>query len=456
VSGRFAAAVATFALAFPAGALAAHVLLEGAPRRIATDLAQPLPVVTAWGTYGGWCFATLGGAVALATLALVVLLLAAPARRPLHEHPAALVLALAVAGLAGAAAFPFTFSSDPYAYAAYGAMAERGIDPYVPVAAGVHGAAIDAARRQWGGAYPVCVYGPAFVAFARLVRRATEPFGPAAALAAFRALAGLAFLASIAFLDRALAGLEAGRRFAILAAYGLDPVLLWSAAEGHNDAFVLAIAAAAALAVRRGWGACGGLVLGFSAAFKAPGALLAAGLALDAAFVARRPGIAVAAAAGIALAAAVAIPAMLPAFAAVGGHGQYAPQVSLPDLVGPLAASAIALVTAGFALVRLRARDRGGFAWLGLAAAAVLPNLYPWYALWLVPFALAAGRTGAGFALYGVTICALLRYLPDATGNMTPSAVRIVTVVALSPLAALVISRFASKISRSQKAVVPS
>lgn len=440
---RFGAWCAALVVAFALGAAAARGVLERAPPAIARDLAQPLPVVTSWGAYGAWCFATLALAIVLATLALVAVLRAIPRDGLAHGVGAGAVVAFAALALAAAACFPFTFSSDPYAYAAYGEMAARGLDPYALVAPNVHGTSIDAARYQWGGRYPVCVYGPAFVAFARALWSATTPFGPAATVAAFRLCASLAFLASIALLDAALAGLAPQRRLAIVCAYGLDPVLLWSVAEGHNDAGVLLVASGAAVLARRGRAFAAGAFVGLAALVKAPGALLAAAYALDAAYVARpralvgiarRPGAVAGVALGLTVAAVFAIPPLLPALAEVGAHGTYEPTVSLQALTGPVIAAGLAFLALAYALVRIARGDRDGFAWLGLAAVAALPNVYPWYALWLVPFALAAGPGGASRALYGVTLCAVIRYLPDAAGNMTVGIVRIASVGAMLPI----------------------
>jgi alpha-1,6-mannosyltransferase len=454
VRAAFPCAVTAFALAFPLGAGAARALLVRAPARLGTDLAQPLPVVTAWGVYGVSCFATLAAAVALATCALVAIVATAPSSlvdRP--ERTRAFALAGAAIALAGAALFPFTFSSDPYAYAAYGEMAARGLDPYTLAPALVHGPAIDAARYQWSGSYPVCVYGPAFVAFSAGIGDLTRAFGVAATIAAFRSTAAAAFLGSVALLDAALAGLATRRRFALVCAYALDPVALWSVAEGHNDAFVLLAATAALALARRGTWFVAGALLGLSAIVKAPGAFLAVGFGLGAAVLRRRMRGAAGAAIGLAVAAAVAIPPSLPAISGAATHGTYAPSVSLQSLVGLGPALALAAATTLYALVRIARGDRRGFAWLGLGAVAALPNLYPWYALWLVPWALVAGRTGASAALYGVTICALVRYLPDAAGNMTTETVRFITIGALAPLVA---APAALAVLRHQKAVAES
>ena len=432
MNARYVGSLAAVVASFWSGAGAMRVLLASAPHRIAVDLAQPLPVVTAWGDFGVRAFAVLAASLLCAAAALAAAVRWMP-REPDRRARFAVIVA-AAAALAGAAAWPCTFSSDPYAYAAYGESAARGIDPYRPLAATVHGTSIDAARWQWGGAYPPCVYGPVFVGFAERMWRLTARFNPGAPIAALRFAAAIAFLASVPLLDAALAGLPARRRLGLLCAYALHPIALWSVAEGHNDAFVLLAAAGAAALARRGYPGSAGVLLGTSAAIKAPGAFLALGFGIDALAIRRAPRGAFGVAGGIALAALVAIPPLLPALAATHAGGHYAPELSLQMLAGLPAALATATCAAGFGLARIAAGRRTGYAWLGLAAVAALPNLYPWYALWLVPFALAAWPAGPGLALYGVTILALVRYLPDAAGIMSVDTIRIATATALLPL----------------------
>src|SRR5271155_2146349 len=177
------------ALPFSAGALALRLLLHHAPSRIAKDLAQPLPVVTSWGSFGAACFTVLALTIALSAVALIVAMLRlarteehasdAPSRDGGARHAVACVATLA---LAGAFAWPAIFSSDPYAYAAYGSLALHGFDPYAPVAATVHGPLVDAARYQWNGAFPPCVYGPLFVTLAAAIVAATAAGGAALTL----------------------------------------------------------------------------------------------------------------------------------------------------------------------------------------------------------------------------------------------------------------------------------
>ena len=432
---RTTAAASTLALAFAAGACVARTLVASAPPLARVGLAQPLPVVDTWGAFGGACFAILAATIAIASVALVVLLrsIAADGTRVNGLG----VCVVATIALAGAAVWPFVFSSDTYAYAAYGEMAARGFDPYVLAPLGARGLSIDAARVQWHGDFPVCVYGPAFVALARVIWSATHAWGAGAPIVALRALAALAFLGSISLLDRALAGLEERSKSLVLCAYGLNPTMLWSVAEGHNDAFVLLAAALAAVVLRRGRTAVAGAILGLSAAIKAPGAIFAAAFGLDALFARKDARGAIGATVGLVLAAAISIPPLVPALGSVGSHGHYLPMVSLQAFVGvgPGVAIAILLLVRGVALACRGMRE--GFALLGIAIVAALPNPYPWYALWLAPLALAGAPSSAATALYAVTILSVLRYLPDATGNMTVGERGLAALVACVPLVVL-------------------
>ncbi len=451
---RATIAAAALALAFPAGAAVATAVAARAPVSLRGAFAQPLPVVDAWGAYGGDCFAVIAATIAFATVALAVLIRTAPSAG--YRRAGAFVTLVAAVATAGCAAWPFVFSSDTYAYAAYGELAARGLDPFVVPAAALRGPAVDAARVQWHGPFPACVYGPAFVALARGAWTATG--GDAAAtIRLLRALAILAFLASIPLVAAALSGVAPRRRFALTCAYGLNPIALWSAAEGHNDTFVLAIAAAAAVAVRSGSAFAGGAALGLSALVKAPGAVLAAAFGAQASLVLRLPRVAAGAACGLAVAVPFVAPPLLAAAGRAGAHGHYAPAASLQALTGPVPALALAAAAAVFGAVRsIRDRERDGVAWLGLAIVAALPNPYPWYGLWLAPLALAAAPSPAAAALYGATIFSCLRYLPDAAGNMTDGATRVAAIGTLVPLA-FVFAQFLRHIRQAvrQKAAAP-
>ena len=121
---------------------------------------QPLLVVTAWGSAGAVPLGALLAAILAAAIAYLYAL------RRAQPVPLLGVAIWSAAGMAIALFAPFLFSSDVYAYAAYGEMARLGLNPYAHPAAGVVDPVIRAAQLQWISAFPVCVYGPAFVAFA--------------------------------------------------------------------------------------------------------------------------------------------------------------------------------------------------------------------------------------------------------------------------------------------------
>jgi len=433
IARRFAA-LAAVPLAFGAGSIAMHAWLARAPRSIANDLAQPLAVVTAWHGYGSVAFAILAATVTVATAGLVAAVARFAAGAQAGDGRA--ILAFAALALAAAGSWPVVFSSDVYAYAAYGAQALAGVDPYAPVPAALHGPFIEAARYQWTGPFPPCIYGPLFVALAREGVAVLAPAGVGATLAGFRLAASAAFLAGIVMLDVALAGRPPPLRFAAVCAYGLNPIALWTVAEGHNDAFLmLAVLAGAALAAR-GERVAGALIVALSPLLKAPGLLLAVMAGLDAACF-RRPGrraTVTSLGLGTLVAAALVLPPLRPALAALGAHGRYAPSVSAQGLLGPVAALVLAAAAALFAGACLWRRRRAGFGWAGVAVLLALPNPYPWYAPWLLPLALAAGAEPAGIALWAATISSVARYLPDAAGDLLPGAARLSALVAATPL----------------------
>jgi hypothetical protein len=438
VTERPWAGLFSVAAVFALGAAVARALAARHPAAFAVDFAQPLVVVTAWGTYGTLCFAVLAATVVCAGFAL----LAAVRCSSVPASPALALALAATAALAAIAAWPFVFSSDAYAYAAYGALARDGIDPYVPLGRSVHEPFSDAARWQWGGdAFPPCIYGPAFVALARVVVAAAGQTHVAAALDGLRLLACGAFVACIFALDLAMRGASARRRFETLAIFGLNPVALWGVAEGHNDAFVLLAALLGFVLFRRGGGsaAAGAVLIGLTPLVKATGAAFVAALALDT--LCFRPNRAwwslAGLAGGLCASVALALPPLLPALYAARRSGHYAPAASVQSALGVAPVALFALAAGIYGVMRLGARKRDGHAWLGIAVWLALPNPYPWYALWFLPAVVAARNGTAAAALYGVTISSLVRYLPDASGHIDSSGLRLAAAVEALPLLAL-------------------
>jgi hypothetical protein len=431
-SARGAVALAAVPAAFAVGAAVAHVVLRAAPVRLGADLAQPLVVVTAWGAYGLGLFAVLAATVAVGAAGLFVALW--PAWRRGGGPSVRATLTLSALALLAALAWPVVFSSDVYAYAAYGEALLHGHDPYVTVARSFHDAFVDAARWQWGGvSFPACVYGPVYVAFAALaVLLGGGKVG--ASLWILRVATCLAFLGSIALLNAALAG--SPRRRLAVAAFGLNPVALWSAAEGHNDVLVLLTVFAAFAWLRRGRTALAGFTLGLGPLIKATGVL--AGPVAFAYLWARRDArplrFGVALILGCAVSAALLVPLQWKALAALSSNAHYAPQFSLQALLGVIPGIIIACAIGALG-VRDLARGRfSGIVWLAIAGWLAIPNPYPWYALWILPVAVVAPPGRAAFALWAATISALLRYLPEAFGNIDHLQAAVLTLALLAPL----------------------
>jgi hypothetical protein len=327
-------------------------------------------------------------------------------------------------------------SSDVYAYATYGEMATRGLDPYSHEPLTLADPIFAAAIRQWGNPPPVCVYGPLFVAISRALLAATAGLGVAAQLDWLRALAMSALLACVPLAYLAFAPLGQRARLVAAAAIALNPVALWSAAEGHNDALFLAFALAGFALVRRFGVGVGTGIVAFSASIKAPGAIAALAFVLAQ----RGRNARLASLAGLIVAGALLLAWCLPAAVEIArgaAHGgRYLPSVSLSD-IGPLCTIVIVgLLT----IVGIRALLRGeidGWATLALALWCALPNPYPWYALWFLPVAALAPRSRAAAIIVALSLTTTLRYLPDVYGQINPLTNVGLSLLAFAPLLAL-------------------
>ncbi len=158
---------------------------------------------------------------------------------------------------------PLLFSRDVYSYAYYGRIASTyHANPYVstpsdfprdPLAAFV--------GPKW--ASTPAVYGPAFTMLSSAITRVVHSLP--GVIAAFRWLAALASLGTIAVVARLARKLRPGRETFAVAAIGLNPVVLFqSVGSGHNDLLVglAVVGALALLAARRDLLATGVLTLG--------------------------------------------------------------------------------------------------------------------------------------------------------------------------------------------------
>ena len=433
---------------FLLGSFASRALLAHHPSSIAVDLAQPLPVATTWHAYGILTWVVLVATIAVAAIpyALVLRQDAPPVRTT--------VLVSAAAMIAGFFYTPL-FSSDVYAYAAFGEMMRLGLDAYRLTLLPHGNALFDAAIWQWHNPLPLCVYGEAFVALSRMLIGLAAPFGVVAQLNILRITACVALAASIPLTYAALDGDPSRRRFAA-AFVGLNPVAIWSAVEGHNDTIMLAIVLAGFALLRRRNGLLGACVVALGALVKVPALLAAGGLAINAivkqkASVRTLSGLA----AGIVLVALLSIPWAKGVQHGVLPHGVYEPLaspqgfiVSLARLAVPNDALAgivasiigitgiIILAVMGFR----RLRDRGADAWcyFALAAWIAIPNPYPWYTVWIIPLGAVARDARLRAAILAVAFTSFMRYLPDAVDIPGPALNLALSAVTLLPYGFLI------------------
>ena len=182
------------------------------------------------------------------------------------------VVIAAVVAHAVVLTLPLLISRDVYSYIAYGNIAGiHHANPYVQTPADFpHDAVSMLVGPKWF-AVPA-VYGPLFTGFASLVVRMVD--GLAAQAAAFRLTATAASLGTVALVATTVKGMWPRRAAFAVAAFGLNPVVLFqSVGSGHNDLLVaLAVAGAFALVVtRRYLPAVAVLTLG--TVVKAPAAL---------------------------------------------------------------------------------------------------------------------------------------------------------------------------------------
>jgi alpha-1,6-mannosyltransferase len=173
------------------------------------------------------------------------------------------VVGLAVAYHAVVLLLPLLFSRDVYSYAYQGKIAATyHLNPYVVTPADLP----DDVLATYVGPKWVdtpAVYGPLWTQISALVVRLVD--GVASTIVAFRLIAVGASLGTLAVIARLTRRLWPSREAFALAAFGLNPVVLFqSAGSGHNDLLVaLCVAGALALlAARRGLLATAVLALG--------------------------------------------------------------------------------------------------------------------------------------------------------------------------------------------------
>ena len=423
---------------FLAGAALCAWMLKSAPADIAVDRAQLLVVVTYWQQFGAHMWMAFALAIAIASVGYVRLLRKCPSTSLGVVRYLTMTCTVSALACAAALLFPVVFSSDVYAYAGYGDMALHGSSPYAHAHIAVRDPLLDAMLWQWGNPPPMCVYGPAFVWLAQAIVAVFLPLGAAAPLWAFRILACIALVACAPLAYRAFSPFPRETRLTAAAGIALNPIAIWSAAEGHNDTLALAIVLAGFALAARSRVFAGALVAALSALVKAPGAIAAAALA--AASWPSRSRFASAAsgtAAGLAIVAALAIPLEYGVRSHLAPQGHYFAQFSLQYVsLGLTIAIGIVLIAAscfdGLSMTR------GGMQYLVFAAWIAIPNPYPWYAVWLLPVAFLAWRSYASWGLIAASLLIGLRYYPDATTDLSrPLSIALVALEFGLPLALL-------------------
>ena len=198
-----------------------------------------------------------------AGMAGFLILLRAAWRGDLSIHVA---LGLAIAFHVGIVLLPLLVSRDVYSYIAHGQIVSmHHANPYVQTPADFPGfLSRTLVGRQWVDT--PSVYGPLFTHLAGLVTRTTSHLD--VLVDAFRLIAIAASLATTFVIAAISRGLRPDRAAFAVAAFGLNPVILFqSAGSGHNDLLVALGIALAAWCVLRGrthWAvalvACAGLV----------------------------------------------------------------------------------------------------------------------------------------------------------------------------------------------------
>ncbi len=402
------------------GAIASHFAFPALHKPDAA-LTQPIAVVTGWGWSGVVAWAIYFATMLVAGIGYWLAIVRS------RNTPLVAILASSAAACCAAFAFRFIFSSDVYVYAAYGALSAAGKDPYLyytfPPLQLINTQWTHAIGFEWPS-LPACVYGPAFIALARTIVVATH-FDLPRTLLALRAIEIAAFIAAIGVTAHVLP--NRGRLLA--AVIGLNPVVISTVADGHNDALILfVIALGAFIAIRKPELAA--VLAGASTLIKATGAV--ATLALAYAVKNRRF---TTWACGAILASVL---VQLLATQLAGGYRTAAPT----DFVGS-AGAAIAIGIRGLIALALVARalynaSRGDRA-AALAAAALVvwalyPQDYPWYGVWLLPLAAFTLEQREGPVLVLLTFSSTLRYLSDAYG-FAPAAPWLELFALVTPLA---------------------
>ena len=448
--GRFWLLPAAFATAV----LLSRAFLSSAPLSLHTDLAQPLVVATNWHDFGRGLWMLVFGCLLAAAVAYGFILVRV--LRDAWQTGLLRIASTCALTLATCLCMPVIFSSDVYAYAAYGWMDAHGISPYAHLPLASNDPLITSAIWQWSNPLPVCVYGPLFVWIAKLCVIGGSWSGPSLQLLLLRMTAAVALILCGPLVYAAMHGFRREQRLLAAAGITLNPVMIWIAAEGHNDTLVLAMVLLGFIAIRKLGYFAGAFMIAAAALVKASSIAAAAVLALYSWHDSRRfMRVVAGAACGVLLTVFIARPFEAGVRTVLIPHGHYAPQFSpqyavaqlLQSLFGdaahPLQAGIAILVVAGgilalFGIRRIARGEYDGAAWLALALWIMIPNPYPWYALWILPASFLCIGRPAAWAIVAASITIFVRYLPDVASNASPDVNMAVTLCEISlPLALL-------------------
>lgn len=360
---------------------------------------------------GSWLIAA--GVVAMALAVAGFLVLLRETWRGGVSLRTVVVLAI-LANVVVVAFVPLLFSRDAYSYAFYGRIAAvYGENPYVNTPVEFPGDDLWAlVGPKWVDT--PAVYGPAFTTVSYGIARAFDD--PAGQVAAYRWLAGLACLATVAVIGLTVTRIRPSRAAFAVAAFGLNPVVLFhSVASGHNDLLMaVAVAGGFLLLVRTRTHAAVAL-LAIGASVKAP-ALLPLVLAIvwcavRAPVGRRRRGALTHIAVAVGIGLAFSVPYLqaedptLGMLELAGHEGWLAPSVLVRKIFGWLSfgtlgwlgrfAVAAVLVVTFVALVRDVARRAAegeptasvgaAMGWSLVALMLLGPVLLPWYVVWALP-----------------------------------------------------------------------
>jgi hypothetical protein len=334
------------------------------------------------------------------------------------------VVILAVAAHAVVLTLPLLVSRDVYSYIAYGNIAGlHHANPYIQVPADFpRDAVASLVGPKWFSTS--AVYGPLFTGYASVVVRTVR--GLPAQIEVFRWTAAAASLGTVALIATTAHRVRPSREAFAVAAFGLNPVVLFqSVASGHNDLLVALAVAGAFASVLAGRDLLAVAVLALATLVKVTAALPL--LLLLVWCVARSPSgrrsrtLATHAGTAAAIGALVAAPFLslhdptLGVVELAGHEGWLAPSRLFHRLLdalslGIVARLAFALVLVACVVVLARTAWRAGRGGDGRTDDAVLglgatwgwsllllmllgPILLPWYVAWSLPLAWVMPRT---------------------------------------------------------------